>query len=267
MSFLTESLFSRAAMKKRIIQNTEMCSGIFLMKMERGGMPRAVPGQFVHVRCSELLDPLLRRPFSILDMDDDSFEIIYKVVGKGTSILSEKKPGSSVDVIGPLGNGFKIADDGRKVIIAAGGMGIAPTLFLARSLPGRVHKFITGARTKKLLLCSERLSGVDAVTVTDDGSCGVKGNAACVVSSVLTGAPDAVVCACGPLEMLRAVHSAAKVFKVSSQMCFEKTMACGVGVCLGCALKVFENGLPVYKRVCRDGPVFKGESIVWESLI
>ena len=254
-------------MKLQIIQNSALCGDIFRMKVSRGKMKEAAPGQFVHIRCSDSYDPLLRRPFSVAGMDDGSFEIIYRVVGKGTFLLSEKKQGALLDVIGPLGRGFPLETLSGPSVIAAGGMGIAPTLFLARKMPGRVEKFILGAKTRELLVCSDELKkkDFDFITATDDGTCGVRGDVCSVLSSVLSDVSVSAVCACGPYEMLHSVHRIAKNNGVRALLCFENMMACGVGACLGCAIRTCEDGKSTYRRVCKDGPVFNGEIIEWED--
>ncbi len=230
-------------------------------------MGEAAPGQFVHLRCSDNYDPLLRRPFSVSGMDDSSFEVIYRVVGKGTALLSEKKPGGLLDVAGPLGKGFDIDPPPRSAVIAAGGMGIAPTLFLARKIPGRVKKFILGARTRELLVCADELKEFEFefVATTEDGTCGVKGDVCSVLSSVLSDTPASMIYACGPRGMLHSAYLVSAKHDTPSRLCFENIMACGVGACLGCAIRTFENGKSMYRRVCRDGPVFNGEIIEWEN--
>lgn len=254
-------------MKLQIIKNEALCAGIFRMRLTRKDMPKAYPGQFVHIRCSDSCDPLLRRPFSIAGMNGQTFEILYKVVGKGTSLLSEKSPGGILDVAGPLGNGFSVETLPEAPVLVAGGMGIAPMLFLAGELPGGAAKFILGAGTGELLLCREELenAGVELLTSTDDGTCGVKGDVCSVLSSVLPENPCSVVCACGPYEMLRSVYSISKKYGVPSRLCFETPMACGVGACLGCVISTRGEAGQAYKRVCRDGPVFDGDIIAWQN--
>ncbi len=256
-------------MNLQIIQNSALCEGIFRMKMDRpAGMPDAVPGQFVHIRCSDCFDPLLRRPFSISGMDGESLEIIYKVVGKGTSLLAKKKAGEHVDVIGPLGRGFTVNHSSDSALIVAGGMGVAPTLYLANTLGEKVKKFLIGAKTEKLLLCRDDIchAGIDVKTCTDDGSCGTEGNAGMLLSSLIEDFRDSIIYACGPLRMLKEIHLISSRNGLTCEVCLENRMACGVGACLGCAVEVFEDGKKTYKRACKDGPVFNGDSIVWENL-
>jgi dihydroorotate dehydrogenase electron transfer subunit len=255
-------------MKLEILKNTPLCGSVFRMHVNRGGMKTAVPGQFVHVRCSESFDPLLRRPFSISNMEENSFEIIYKVAGRGTNLLSDKKKGELLDVMGPLGNGFPLPSKSESAVIIAGGMGIAPTLFLAKIISNSVSKFILGAKTRGLLLCSEEFGalGINLVTATEDGTCGIKGDVCSALSSTFQKSHPSVIYACGPAGMLKEVYNISKTHNIRCFLSFENLMACGVGACLGCVIKTFENGIPSYKRVCRDGPVFNGDIIEWESL-
>lgn len=254
-------------MKSEIIKNEGLCDGIFRMKLSRGDMPKASPGQFVHVRCSDSRDPLLRRPFSVAGMDGDTYEILYKVVGKGTSLLSKKTPGGILDVIGPLGNGFSVESLPEAPVLVAGGMGIAPMLFLAAEFSGKAAKFILGAGTRELLLCRDELKhgGLELLTSTEDGTCGIKGDVCSVLSSVFPESACSAVCACGPYEMLRSVYSISREYGVPSRLCFETPMACGVGACLGCVINTLGETGQVYKRVCKDGPVFDGDVIAWEN--
>ena len=236
------------------------------------GFDRAKPGQFVMLRVSEGSDPLLRRPFSIhkpivQDGHVIGVELLYKVLGKGTRFLSGRHPGETLDILGPLGSAFRLPPAGRKVFIVAGGIGVAPMVYLAQNLlkngirPPDCRVFL-GGRTRDDLLCVEDFAaaGLSVHTTTDDGSAGDQ----CVVThpvevAVADSRPD-IVFACGPLEMLSCVIGIVDAKKVACQVSIETMMACGMGACLGCA--VTARDLPdKYYHACLDGPVFDADSI------
>ena len=257
-------------MNLEIIENKQICPGIFRMSIKHSGKLRlAKPGQFVHLRCSSSLDPLLRRPFSVYEMDAETIRILYNIAGKGTRILSQKIPGDYADIIGPLGNGFNTEPEPESAIIVAGGKGIAPTFFLASRLGGRVKRFLIGCKTQDMLLCDEEIAGlgIDAEKATDDGTCGLKGTVCSLLERVLSQITVSEVYACGPEEMLAEVAVICNNFNLPCQLSFESRMACGAGACLGCVIRVKDNGNLLYKRVCRDGPVFNGEQIAWKNRI
>lgn len=225
----------------------------------------AVPGQFVQIRVSDSISPLLRRPFSFHKIHKDSFEILYHVVGYGTKILSERKKGEKLDIIGPLGNGFKMIK-GKTAVLIAGGCGSAPLYALEEKLKKMKIEshFFLGATTENLLLCQSDLTkiGTKLYVSTDDGSCGEKCTVGALYSSHLDRIPakKSVIYACGPKAMLRAVCEIALEKKIPAQISLEEHMACGVGACLGCVV----NTTAGYKRVCKDGPVFDSKELLWQ---
>lgn len=213
----------------------------------------AKPGQFLHIRINDGIDPLLRRPFSIHRIVDDGVEILFRVVGKGTRLLSKKRVGERLNLLGPLGNGFRIRED-KGVVLVAGGIGIAPLFFLAEKLTKSKHPLtlLIGAKTKGEILCEDELRGlgVDVRIATEDGSYGNRG----LVTDLLHTLHPTHIYACGPVSMLKKVTEFAKWNGISCQVSLETRMGCGVGACLGCAVKIGSS----YKYVCRDGPVFEG---------
>lgn len=236
------------------------------------GIADADPGQFIMLRLSGRIVPFLRRPFSIhrLIRNEDrteGIEVLYRVVGECTQKLALLRPGDFVDVMGPLGKGFRIPDGVRRVFIAAGGIGVAPLLFLAFSLrkkqidPSGCRIFL-GGKTKTDLLCGEdfRSLGMAIHPTTDDGSSGEM----CFVTHPLEAAvrkePPEIIYACGPPGMLKCVVGIAEKFKVPCQISIESRMACGIGACLGCAVKGKEL-TEKYLHVCMDGPVFDAAAI------
>lgn len=262
-------------MKKIIPQRCEVAenrpldkSGLYYSLSITGFRParRVYPGQFVHIKVSDALDPLFRRAFSIADYDPGSgtLEIIYKVIGRGTGILGAKKKHEHIDVLGPLGNRFAAIPRKKTVVIVAGGVGFPPLYFLAKYLVDKGHPgdrilFFYGGRTKADLVEMKRIRGlgVDFVACTDDGSYGFTGFVTEAVMQRLIDlkTSQAQICACGPEPMLAALQESARRKGFAGEMSLEAPMPCGVGVCLGCIKQTM--GTPQkYVRVCYDGPVF-----------
>ena len=257
----------------KVISQGELKKGCFKIALEAPYVARvAKVGQFLHVRCGDSTDPLLRRPLSIHRIDKKSVEILYNVVGGGTEILSRKKKGDRIDVIGPLGNGFKIykKSDSLKMLVA-GGMGVAPLLGLAEELSGHIKgkkKFIVilGAKTENHILCERefRRLGAEIYIATEDGSKGKKALATELAEEVIKSNrykwKDVCIYGTGPIEMVKVLCRLVEGCSVESQVSLEERMACGVGACLGC---VIDTQLG-YKRVCKDGPVFNICDIIYD---
>lgn len=254
----------------RIIRNIALVPDkIFLMELESAHLSReAKPGQFIEVRCVQTLDPLLPRPFSIHDAEDNKIKILYQVVGEGTKLLSLKRPGDEISVLGPLGTGFSVDKKKKKAILFAGGMGAAPLYFLARKL---IEKNIDvelyfGTRNKENLITINPFKklGIKIHIASEDGSCGEKGMITCLLNNKV-GAPIASsgqsIFTCGPRPMMKEIARWALKNNLTGQASLEKEMACGVGVCLGCVVKIKGD----YKRVCKDGPVFDINEVDWEE--
>jgi dihydroorotate dehydrogenase electron transfer subunit len=229
----------------------------------------AVPGQFVMVRCGG--DTTLPRPFSVHRVDGDSLALLFNAVGKGTHWLSQRQKGDSLNIFGPLGNGFHIGPDARNLLLVAGGMGIAPLVYLADTAAGEGKKvtIIAGARSAEHLLpisTSQRLfdggmhpASLNVVNATDDGSEGFKGLATDLIPAYLEGMDE--IFACGPVEMYRTMAASYNSYKIPVQVSLEIMMGCGMGVCYGCTIRT-KQGL---KQVCKDGPVFELGEVEWEE--
>ncbi len=211
------------------------------------------------------LDPLLKRPFSVHRLSGKDFQILYRIVGKGTAILSERKEGDILDIVGPLGNGFPPPGARDRIILVAGGLGIAPIFALAERLKDKKPLLFYGARTKKELLCTDefRSLGIDRVISTDDGSSGRKGFITDTLRKFLIQKQKAHYClyACGPEPMLASLSALAGELNQRGYVALEQNMACGIGTCLGCVVHT-KGG---YKRICKEGPVFRIGEIVWEG--
>jgi dihydroorotate dehydrogenase electron transfer subunit len=269
--------------KTVILSNQEISPGYFRMRILAPGFVAAVrPGQFLMFRVQLALLPLLRRPFGVfrtgfLPPDCDGLppkeylEILYKVVGSGTGIMSELHGGDRVEVLGPLGRGFDSGAPGGDTILVGGGIGLVPLFMLASELvkTGKV-RLLMGGRTRDDILAVtefERL-GVETYVSTDDGSLGEAGLVTRVLEHQLDRSPRAEVFACGPLPMLEAVQRICRRRGTPLQVSLEALMACGVGACLGCVVKGsgHSDAEPRYLCTCKEGPVFRADQLDWARL-
>lgn len=253
-----------------ILTNRPVGPGIYELSAR---LPRiaaeAQPGQFVHVRVGPGYDPLLRRPFSVYRSDPQrgTLDILYEVVGRGTKVLSGRRAGEVLDVLGPVGHGFGIPQGLGCALLVAGGMGIPPLVFLAHRLAelGVQTAALVGARSRDRLVGTKDLTslGVQVRVATDDGSEGHAGLVTELVAEHLGSAPPQQMYAVGPDAMLGKVVELALAHQVPCQVSLESRMACGVGACLGCVVRVRSTGdEPRYKRVCVDGPVFDAREVL-----
>ncbi len=253
-------------MKATIQQNKELVPRYFTMTLVGvGDTIRGEPGQFVMIRGDWGTDPLLGRPLSICRFhpEDGQIRIVYRVMGRGTRRLSEMKAGQSIDINGPLGKPFPRPDGSRKVILTAGAIGAPPLIALAESMAVRPLLIMGGKTRNDVVFIAHEVRGLglETIYVTEDGSYGEKGTAV----SELTRHADRndLIYACGPNKMLAEVARLAGDIGFEAYISFEKRMACGIGVCLGCAVR-HKNGS--YVHVCKDGPVFNVTDIAWDEL-
>lgn len=254
--------------KAKVTANHDMGGGIHRLTFFAPSIAaQVVPGQFVHVQCGVERDFILRRPFAVHGLTaGGAFEILFNVVGKGTRLLATARTNDTIDILGPLGNGFDTSGDVSKVVLVAGGMGVAPLFFLAERLSAQHSKVVTviGAATKSRLTDYMELKRQTRriVAVTEDGTQGIKGLVSDVIPGEIETEKPTRIYACGPLGMLRVIAAIAKRNHVACQVALEERMACGVGVCLGCVVPT-RGG---YLKVCSDGPVFDAEIIDWKAL-
>lgn len=240
----------------------------------------ALPGQFVMVRVKGREFPFLPRPFSIYSMSRDAdatiIKILYQVVGKGTKVFSRLGSGDELTILGPLGKEFNVRHERRTITLIAGGIGIAPLHFLAEYYNNgdfhgekkpRIVCFM-GARTDGYLIGRDQMGRLcDTLLVsTDDGSegyCGTVTN--CFEDQIESmNMKDSVLYCCGPYPMMENLAGKLKKYPIPCQVSMEARMACGIGACLGCSIKMkTNNGTVRYRRVCKDGPVFDITSIDW----
>jgi len=266
-----------------ILSNKAVSDQYYKMELRCPGLVDEVkPGQFLMFKVREGYEPYLRRPFSFYGIKFSkahiSFEILYKVVGLGTRLIAEMKGGEKIDIIAPLGNGFSIPLDIRTFIIVAGGIGLAPLLFLAEEINQKRREeveiiFLYGGQGRADIIDTNRIKNCSSEVriCTEDGSIGSK----MLVTELLEGYLEegkydqglTRIYSCGPKAMLRIVSSVAKKYDIPSQVSLESFMACGFGACLGCVVKVFQerNTEMAYERVCKEGPVFDSGRIVWDE--
>jgi len=241
-----------------IISNSEVLPHVYLMWLECPSISQeARPGQFVMVRCGE--ETVLRRPLSIHQTGDDRLALLYAVIGKGTQWLAARQPGDEIDVLGPLGNGFTVLPEPQNLLLVAGGIGIAPLYYLADMAvkDGKQVTLLYGTANKDRYPVP---AGVTEVASTEDGSVGYRGMITELIPQYLEGADQ--VFACGPLPMLQNMANMPELKERSVQISLEMRMGCGFGVCYSCTIKT-GHGL---KQVCKDGPVFELNDIIWEEI-
>jgi len=246
-----------------ILEQQPITDNIYRMRIKAGEIVRSArPGQFVNIRITSGIDPLLRRPFSIHRIDSDKGEIVllYRVIGRGTELMSKMPPGNSVDIMGPLGNGFNIQFPFDHAVIVAGGMGSAPVFFLMDELRKSDKKItlLWGAREGVEIFQENELrdQGIDLQIATENSSKGYSGFVTDLLEIYLSKHKDGHACSgfvCGPECMIKKVQEIILSCDFQWQASLEERMACGVGVCLGCAILNRKKGL---QMVCKEGPVF-----------
>lgn len=261
--------------KARIVDNKKVSDNYFRLSIEAAKIIReARPGQFMQVKVSAGYEPLLRRPFGIHRVKKSTIEILYEVVGRGTQALSQKTSSEYLDIIGPLGNGFTYREprtENRTPILVAGGMGVAPLLFLAEKIvsnrlqaAGCRLRVLIGAKTKSHILCTGEFKqlGCEVKIATDDGSAGFKGKVTDLLKILLSTIDYGLstIYACGPKPMLKELALISSRHNIPAQVSLEAHMACGFGACLGCAINT-KQGL---KKACQDGPVFNPDEVIWQ---
>jgi dihydroorotate dehydrogenase electron transfer subunit len=254
--------------QSKILEHRRFSGDYRILMLESPGVAAAAqPGQFVHVHVPRLEARVLRRPFSLYRAEGEALSILYKAVGKGTQAMTELQPGTSINLIGPLGNGFPLEGGGKLPVLVAGGYGVAPLYFLATRLAARGILFVGGATAKDVLCVADfKALGWDVRIATEDGSLGTRGRVTAVLDAWSGpeegGSP--VLYACGPDGMLKAVGQRAAERGWKGWLSLDKHMGCGVGACLACVQKIkVPGGKVVWARVCREGPVFEAADIVW----
>ncbi|MET1014650.1 MAG: dihydroorotate dehydrogenase electron transfer subunit [Paenisporosarcina sp.] len=246
--------------RMRVVKHKEIAHNIFELTLI-GQLVHDMknPGQFVHIRVSDSYEPLLRRPISIASIDRETLEftMIYRAEGRGTTILSQTKPGQEVDVLGPLGNGFPLdqASDGEHVLLIGGGIGVPPLYELSKRLVNMGVKpiHILGFQSADVVFYENEFTDLGKThIVTVDGSLGHKG----FVTNVLDSISEDVSAyfACGPTAMLAALQKTLP--DTRGFLSYEERMGCGLGACFACVCRTTDAVEVDYVKVCSDGPVF-----------
>ena len=256
--------------KAKLLKKEELKPGIFKFSIQADEVIKtAKPGNFIEIRVNDDIEPFLRRPISIHNMDREKgiLEFIFQEKGKGTRILSTKREGDLIDIIGPLGFGpFKYSNFTNLAIIG-GGIGIFPLYELAKcaKIENKNVNTYLGFRNKELVVLEEEFKkeSDNLIITTDDGSYAEKGFAIDFLRKDIEEGKIDSIYACGPLPMLRAVKALAIEKNIPCQISLEEKMACGLGVCLGCAVKTASssNDAPEYWHVCKAGPVFEAKNV------
>ncbi len=230
-----------------------------------------IPGQFIQIRLNkDLTDPLLCRPFAVYKRNGDFIDVLFKIVGKGTNLLSQKNVGDDLDLTGPLGNGFPLEEDFDIALLVAGGMGVAGLFLLAEHFRHKNVVMLIGACSQDKIIGIDDLNeiGVNTKIATDDGSCGYEGMVTDLLKDLVYDRNDLTkirIFSCGPIAMLKEVTQIAKRKNIPAYVSLEEKMACGVGACMGCACEVISSDKRTkYKMVCTDGPVFNAQEILWK---
>ena len=239
----------------KIVSSGFVTKDTFLMDIAFDEIPQ--PGQFLMLSKPDgLMDPFLPRPISVFDWNDGVLSLLIKVVGKGTKILSEMRPGEKLRITGYLGNNFP--DTADKLLCIGGGIGVAPLFYTAKKSKAKEKHFIFGFRDKDSILLKEKFEELGEVTITtDDGSFGLKKYPHEVLETMLEkGLKPSEICTCGPLIMMDCVEKTCKKYGITElYKSYETTMGCGIGACLGCRINTPGGSF----LVCKEGPVFKSK--------
>ena len=257
----------------KVVSNEKLCPRFFRLRFDAPPIVRKIqPGQFIHIRTSGSLKPFFRRPFSVYRAQK-YVEIFYEVVGPGTKILSLKKKGDPIDVLGPLGAPFRMPPKGiKQVVMIAGGIGVAPFLIFSDVLRGEQPCLfpaglqlilLYGARTKGHVFSMKEFkkNGCATHVATDDGSVGTRGRVDKLFAKINPDPETTFIYTCGPNPMMAAVQRFARHHQLRGQAACEEVMACALGACLGCSIRTTKG----FRTVCYDGPVFDLDEIIFNS--
>lgn len=236
-----------------IVSNQPLTDSVWQMVLAGDTQYLTAPGQFVNIAIEGCY---LRRPISVCDYDGQSITLIYKVVGRGTEIMSRMQAGEKLDVLTGLGNGFSLSAATERPLLVGGGVGVPPLYNLARKLKaaGKSVQVVLGFNRAEEIFYAEEFEalGVDVHIATADGSVGVKG----FVTDSMKALEFDYVYTCGPLPMLKAIYNATAC---DGEYSFEERMGCGFGACMGCSCQTTKGS----KRICKEGPVLKRDEIIF----
>ncbi|MBQ4095536.1 MAG: dihydroorotate dehydrogenase electron transfer subunit [Oscillospiraceae bacterium] len=246
-------IIKKSAIAKGVFDFTILCPEI---------AAAAQAGQFAQVAADGFF---LRRPISICDIDKNkgTIRLVFEVRGKGTDKISQISCGDLIDIIAPLGNGFKKIEGGKAICIG-GGIGTPPMVGIAKEY-GENATAISGFRNSSIAILQDDFKAMGAKTIlcTDDGSAGIHGFVTDALKNVLANENADIIYACGPMGMLKAIVDIAEENGIECQVSLEQRMGCGVGACLVCACRTVKDGKEIYSHVCKDGPVFDSKEVVF----
>lgn len=247
-------ILSKIAIATQIYDYTVLCPEIAKI---------AQPGQFVHLLPKGFP---LRRPISIcgIDVEKGTLRFVFEVRGEGTAELARLNSGDLIDMAAPLGRGFRVNENAKRVILVGGGIGTPPMVPLAE-IYGERAVAISGFRCSSMVMLQEDFKELGARTIlcTNDGSMGIKGFVTVPLLDEIKAEKPDVIFACGPMPMLKAVAEIAMENDIECQVSLEERMGCGVGACLVCSCKAMRNGEEIHAHVCQDGPVFNAKEVIW----
>jgi len=251
-----------------VIQNKEISRNVFHLIVNSPQISKiVVPGQFLNIQCSTGLDAFLRRPISVFFAQGDLLEIVFQVKGSGTSLLAKFPIGSSISLVGPLGKGFDTTITNSKIAVVGGGIGIFPLYYLLTELKNCEKYSFIGFRSKENVIFEKEFSKESDVfsLSTDDGSYGQKGLVIKPLEDRLKLGLDQVY-TCGPLPMIENVIKLCNQYNVKCQVSLEQRMCCGIGACAVCVCKAKSNNEDKweYLRVCKNGPIFDSNQIIFD---
>ncbi len=240
-----------------LISKSEIANGIFDFMVQNDNIIVPKVGQFAHIQVN---GKTLRRPISVCDAGQNWIRFVFQVKGEGTEILSKTEVGQTLNILSPCGHGFTI-EDGKRYALIGGGIGVPPMLYCAKNTNNPV--VITGFRSKDFVILQDDFKNANSelYLVTDDGSAGKRGFVTDVLKEQINNV-DAV-CACGPTPMLKAIAQICKENSKPCQISLEERMGCGIGACLVCACRTVKDGEEGFSHVCKHGPVFNAEEVVF----
>lgn len=246
-----------------ILNNQKIGEGFYDLRVQSKDICNlAETGQFVNIFVD---DKTLRRPISIcgIDRENSILRMVYEIRGEGTAWLSERNPGEILDILGPLGQGFKLKGH-KNVIVVGGGIGVPPLLQIANTDGINITAVLGFRNSSAAVLLDDFNTACKSVHVTsDDGSIGQKGFVTSILAELLETEEADLICACGPTPMLKAVAKMGEDKGIETQVSMEQRMGCGIGACLVCSCKVDMGAGETYAQVCRNGPVFNSKEVIW----
>lgn len=252
--------------KSKIIENINIGESYYLLKFKTSHSEvEIIPGQFLNLRILDTFDPFLRRPFSIFNFERGIISVLYKVRGRGTKILSQLKSSDIIDFIFPLGNGFKEVFKKKNIWIVTGGIGVAGIFYLLKFLKNKnVNLFVGFNLLSEANLIKKILKYRNIhISVIQKQNRYFRGDILKLVEKELNDRRPEIIIGCGPEGMLRSLYNIASSTGIPTEFLMERQMGCGMGICFGCAIKVKNGDKIEFKLVCKDGPVFSGDDIVW----